>query len=322
MVQGRVGFGISLLERRAVEDLVGELGGEADPALSAAQVARIVEPESARNADDLALVVSPSRVPDVTAIPSVLLVARGIASRVPSGRRWIHERPLWVVARLLAPLEERHQWGIASEALVEAGAHVDPSAMIRPRAIVLAGARIGPGALIGEGAVIYGRTEIGARVVVGPNAVVGRPGFGFTTGPEGEPVRIPQLGGVIVEDDAEVGPLATVDAGTLRPTVIERGVKLDAHVHVGHNARLGAFTLVAAQSGFAGSTRVGRGVLVGGQVGVADHLNIGDGARLAAGSGVISDVPEGATVAGYPAVSKVSWLRAWARMLGGKKGFR
>lgn len=322
MAQGGVGFGVSLPGRWAVEALVAEFGGEADPALASAHVARVVEPESACNPDDLALVLSPHRVPEVTAIPFPLLVARSIAPRVPPGRRWIHDRPLWVIARLLQPLDERPSPGIAPEALVEPGAHVDPSAVVRARAVVRAGARIGPDSVIGEGVVVYGGTEIGARVVVGPNAVIGRPGFGFTTGPAGEAVRIPQLGGVLIQDDVEIGALATVDAGTLGPTVIEHGVKIDAHVHVAHNVRLGAFTLVAAQSGFAGSTRVGRAVLVGGQVGVADHLNIGDGARLAAGSGVISDVPEGTTVAGYPAVSKVSWLRAWARMLGGKKDRR
>jgi UDP-3-O-[3-hydroxymyristoyl] glucosamine N-acyltransferase len=91
-------------------------------------------------------------------------------------------------------------------------------------------------------------------------------------------------------------------------------VKLDAHVHVGHNVEIGEGTIVAAQSGFAGSVRIGRGVLIGGQVGVADHCSIGDRARVAAKSGVIGDVPPGATVAGYPAVPRARWLRALARL--------
>jgi UDP-3-O-[3-hydroxymyristoyl] glucosamine N-acyltransferase len=95
----------------------------------------------------------------------------------------------------------------------------------------------------------------------------------------------------------------------LSPTVLRRGAHLDAHVHVGHNCDVGENTFVAAQSGFAGSVKVGRGVLIGGQVGIADHVTIGEGARIAAKSGVIGDVPPGATVAGYPAVPRVRWLR-------------
>jgi UDP-3-O-[3-hydroxymyristoyl] glucosamine N-acyltransferase len=91
-------------------------------------------------------------------------------------------------------------------------------------------------------------------------------------------------------------------------------VKLDAQVHVGHNVEIGANTIVAAQSGFAGSVSIGKGVLIGGQVGIADHVTVGDGARIAAKSGVIGDVPAGGVVAGYPAVPRGKWLRSLARM--------
>jgi UDP-3-O-[3-hydroxymyristoyl] glucosamine N-acyltransferase len=127
---------------------------------------------------------------------------------------------------------------------------------------------------------------------------------------------VPQLGGVVIEDDVVIGPLSTVDAGTLSPTRIRRGAKLDAHVHVGHNVDIGEGTIVAAQCGFAGSARIGRGVLVGGQAGIADHVVVGDGARIAAKSGVIGDVAPGATVAGYPAVPRIRWLRALAILYG------
>jgi UDP-3-O-[3-hydroxymyristoyl] glucosamine N-acyltransferase len=103
-----------------------------------------------------------------------------------------------------------------------------------------------------------------------------------------------------------------VDAGTLGPTTIMDRVRLDAHVHVGHNAFIESDTLVAAQAGFAGSVHVGRGVLVGGQAGFADHVTVGDGARVAAQSGVIGHVPAGTEVAGFPAVPKVRLLRALA----------
>jgi UDP-3-O-[3-hydroxymyristoyl] glucosamine N-acyltransferase len=130
--------------------------------------------------------------------------------------------------------------------------------------------------------------------------------------------RIPQLGGVVIEADAEIGPLSTVDAGTLGPTRIGRGSKLDAQVHVGHNVVIEAGVLVAAQSGFAGSAHIGPGVKIGGQAGIADHVRVGAGATIAAKSGVIGDIPPGVVVAGFPAVPRVRWLRALAAWMGPK----
>jgi UDP-3-O-[3-hydroxymyristoyl] glucosamine N-acyltransferase len=126
--------------------------------------------------------------------------------------------------------------------------------------------------------------------------------------------EIPQLGGVVIEDDVYIGACCTIAAGTIAPTVIRRGVKLDAQVHVGHNCDVGEGTIIAAQSGLAGSVVVGKGVMMGGQVGVADHITIGDGAKIAAKSGVIGDVAAGATFAGYPAVERGRWLRGLAAL--------
>ncbi|HEY1955734.1 MAG TPA: UDP-3-O-(3-hydroxymyristoyl)glucosamine N-acyltransferase [Polyangiaceae bacterium] len=173
--------------------------------------------------------------------------------------------------------------------------------------------RWGEGCTFGDNVVLGPRVEIGARVHVEAGAVIGRPGFGWAT-KDAVTRPVPQLGGVVIEDDAWIGPLCTVDAGTLAPTRIRRGAKLDAHVHVGHNCDVGEECIIAAQSGLAGSVVLGRGVLVGGQAGFADHVRVGDGARIAAKSGVIGDVPAGAVVAGYPAQPRMRWLRALARL--------
>lgn len=199
---------------------------------------------------------------------------------------WVHRHATWAMARVLTD-----------------EADAEP-----------AEPRLGEGVVLGPHVSLGPRVVLGDRVTVGASSVLGSPGFGWAEGPGGERVRVPQLGGVVVEDDVWIGPLVTIDAGTLGPTVIRRGVKLDAHVHVGHNGDIGEGTLVAAQSGFAGSVKIGRRVLIGGQVGVADHVTVGDDARIAAKSGVIGDVPARAVVAGYPAVLRARWLRGLAGM--------
>ena len=268
--------------------LVAEFGGERQGAADDAEIVRIVPVERAA-AGDLAPLTAPRylRAGEEARARGATLLADASLGELPGGgpgALWISPEATRVLASLL-----------------------DRSEDDRYPAVVGEGSIVGPGAWLGE------RVVIGRNVTIGPGAVIGAPGFGWVMGPGGVR-RVPQLGGVVIEDDVAIGPLCTIDAGTLGPTRIGRGVKLDAQVHVGHNVEIGEGTLVAAQSGFAGSVHIGKGVLVGGQVGFADHVRVGDGARIAAKSGVIGDVPSGVTFAGYPAVPRSRWLRALARL--------
>jgi UDP-3-O-[3-hydroxymyristoyl] glucosamine N-acyltransferase len=161
------------------------------------------------------------------------------------------------------------------------------------------GSRIGEDCLLHPQVVAYADTSIGDRVTIHSGARLGPDGFGFTE-VEGEQLKIPQVGRCVIGDDVEIGANSTIDRGSLGDTVLGRGVKLDNLVHIAHNVRVGAHSLLAALVGIAGSSRLGKGVWVGGQAGVSSHLEVGDGAKLAIATKLMRDVPAGETVSGHP----------------------
>ena len=213
-----------------------------------------------------------------------------------------------------------------------ASAHIDASARIAddadigPMAVIGAGAaigaacRIGAGTVIGAGAVIgshctlHARVTIadgcvlGDRVVIQSGAVIGSDGFGFAWDGR-QHLKIPQVGRVVIGDDVEIGANTCIDRGAINDTVIEPGVKLDNLIQIGHNVRVGAFTVMASQVGISGSTEIGRGCQIGGQTGAAGHVHIGDGCRIAAKTGVHGNLAAGGTYGGYPAMAQRDWLR-------------
>jgi UDP-3-O-[3-hydroxymyristoyl] glucosamine N-acyltransferase len=207
--------------------------------------------------------------------------------------------------------------GVHPTAVVDPSARLDPSAeigpltVIGPRAEIGPRCRIGPAAVIGAGVVLGADCRIdaqaslshallGDRVVVYAGARIGQEGFGFVPGASGF-ISVPQLGRVLIEHDAEIGANCTIDRGTLRDTVIGAGSRLDNLVQIGHNVRLGRLCVVVAQVGISGSTIVEDQVMIGGQAGLTGHLRIGRGARIAAQSGVMSDLDPGVEVGGAPA---------------------
>ncbi|MBP8259153.1 MAG: UDP-3-O-(3-hydroxymyristoyl)glucosamine N-acyltransferase [Verrucomicrobia bacterium] len=203
-------------------------------------------------------------------------------------------------------------------AWVDESARIDPTAWIGPYCVVGGEVAIGPrsvlhganhvadGCQIGEDVhlyphvVLYGRTQIGHRVRVHGGTVIGADGFGYVTD-QGIHRKVPQVGTVLIQDDVEIGANVTIDRGTLGPTVIGKGTKIDNLVQIGHNVVVGEHCLVVAQVGIAGSTRLGNSVTLAGQVGVAGHLRIGDRVVVAAQSGVMHHIPDGEKWLGAPA---------------------
>lgn len=201
---------------------------------------------------------------------------------------------------------------IAESARLGAGCRVDAGAVIGDEVELGDGVWIGPNAVLDRGVTVGAGTrvdanaslshcDIGARCLIYPGARIGQPGFGFEVDASG-PLKMPQLGRVIIEDDVEVGANTTVDRGAGPDTIIGRGTMIDNLVQIGHNVEIGKGCIIVAQVGIAGSTKLEDFVVLGGQVGVAGHITIGTGAQVAAQSGVNKAVPAGARMGGSPTV--------------------
>ncbi len=165
---------------------------------------------------------------------------------------------------------------------------------------------IGENVKIGKNCIIHPHVAIERDVVIKDNviihagAVIGADGFGFERTEKGY-VKIPQIGGVIIEDDVEIGANCTIDRATIGNTVIKKGVKLDDQVHIAHNVTVGEHTVMAAQTGIAGSSKIGRWVMMGGQAGVRDHVKVADYTIIMAQSGITKPTESGKMYAGSPA---------------------
>ena len=235
-------------------------------------------------------------------------------------------RPIGTVTLLETP-EPYHAFARALELLhghrkhpfagVHARAHVEPSATIGEGTVIYPGAYVGTGAHVGRdcihypNVIIYNDCVVGDRVIVHGGAVIGADGYGFAT-VHGRHHKVPQIGNVIVEDDVEIGANTCIDRGAIGSTVIGRGTKVDDLVMIGHNARIGANSLVVAQAGVAGSVSVGHHATIAGQAGIAGHLKIGDNVTIGAKAGVISDVPDQATIMGLPAMPVAHGRRVYS----------
>ncbi len=306
--------------KRTVQELADQIGAriEGDSSL---ELLGIAAPERA-HATDLIYVDSPKNLSRAAASNAACVIAPD-SVELPGKTVLRHRQAKLAFAKAAALLLDKPpiaSSGIHPTAIVAATAKIAPSAhigsyavigenvsvgehtQIGPHTSIAANCQIGADCRIHPRVTLYEKVRVGDRVEIHSGAVIGADGFGYAQG-EGRHWKFPQAGIVEIGDDVEIGANTTIDRGSLDDTVIAEGVKLDNLVHIGHNCKIGAHSVIAALVGLSGSCTFGKNVVVGGQAGFGERCELEDGAVIGGQSGVLGGkiVRSGQVVWGTPA---------------------
>ncbi len=315
-----------LLSELAGRFSLGRSGGE-DPQISG------VGTLECAGAGDLGFLANPlyrRHLAETRASAVIVREADAAASPVPY---LIAADPYVAFAKIAALFESRpvsvpgiHPSAVvASDAVVAANASVGPLSSIGARSRIEAGAIVGAGCVVGEDCIVgpdsellarvtlVARVRLGQRVRVHPGAVIGAEGFGLAMD-AGRWLKVPQLGGVVIGDDCEIGANTCIDRGAIEDTVLDEDVRIDNLVQIGHNVHIGAHTAMAGCVAVAGSARIGRYCLIGGAAGVVGHIEIADNVMVTAMTLVTHSIAEpGEYSSGTPIQPSRDWRRNAAR---------
>src|SRR5919201_2690015 len=310
---------------RELAELVGG-SVEGDPTLVITGVAGILEAQPG----EITFVAQPKYLQDLkTAKASAVILDRTTAADRPAIRVDQPYRAFATLVTLFYP-RPRPQPGIMEPVLVGTGVQLGQEVTLFPfvtlsddvtigdRVVMYPGVFVGQGSSIGDDTVVYAsvtiydRVTVGRRVIIHAGAVLGSDGFGYVQDADGHHQKVPQVGGVRVEDDVEIGANVCIDRATLGETIIRRGAKIDNLVNIAHNVEVGEDNLLLAQVGISGSCRLGKQVTLAGQVGMIDHVTVGDHAPVIAQSGIARDVEPRAILAGTVAMPHQLWRRVQA----------
>ena len=323
------------MTRRATQFRAGDLAGRfgltlrGDPARTIEGVGTLAGAGPA----ELSFLANPRYRGQLAATAAGLVVMHARDAEGYAGDALLADDPYVAFARVAALFEQvpADEAGVHPSAVVHPDAEIEPGASIGPQASIgagsriAAGARIGPGCIIGEDCevgvgsnlvarvTLVRRVRLGKRVLVHPGAVLGADGFGLAfdrAADEPHWIKVPQLGGVRVGDDCEIGANTTIDRGAIDDTVLEHDVRLDNQIQVAHNVRIGAHTAMAGCVAVAGSTTIGRYCMIGGAAGIAGHLEICDRVVVTAMTLVTHSIREpGEYSSGTPLMDSRSWRR-------------
>lgn len=219
--------------------------------------------------------------------------------------------------------------GISDQAFISPSAKIGENVYIGPFAFIGENAVIGdktkiyPQSYVGDdvtigknttlfsGVKVYAGNVLGSNCIIHAGVVIGADGFGFAPQQDSNYKKVAQIGNVIIEDNVEIGANTTIDRATLGSTIIRKGVKLDNLIQIAHNVEVGENTVMAAQSGIAGSSKVGRNCMVAAQVGIVGHLTVGNNVKVAGQSGVTTNLKDDAVVFGSPAFDAGKYRKAY-----------
>ncbi len=209
---------------------------------------------------------------------------------------------------------------VAESAQIAENVHIGNGAVIGENVVILSGAVIGEEVEIGDGTLIhpnvtlYNDVKIGKKCIIQAGAVIGSDGFGYAHTKLGEHVKIYHNGNVVIEDDVEIGANTTIDRAVFGTTLIKKGAKIDNLIQIGHNCKVGEYTILVSQVGLSGSTKLGRNVVMGGQSATSGHLEIADFVTIAARGGVTKSIKERDTYSGFPLLKHKDWLKLQAKI--------
>ena len=288
---------------------------------------------AAAQPDQLAFLANPRYAAALAETRAGVVVLRAEHAESSPAPTLIAADPYLAYAKIAALFERvpAAQPGVHPNAVVEPGAQIAASASVGPfcsvaaDAVIGEGAVVGPQCVIGEGCVVgaqsrlvarvtlVARVKLGRRVLIHPGAVLGADGFGIAND-RGQWVKVPQLGGVRIGDDCEIGANTTIDRGALEDTVLEEDVRLDNQIQIAHNVVIGAHTAMAGCSAVAGSAKIGRHCLIGGGAGVLGHLSITDRVTITAMTLVTRSIgTSGEYSSGAPLEENRQWRKNAAR---------
>ncbi|HLF30653.1 MAG TPA: UDP-3-O-(3-hydroxymyristoyl)glucosamine N-acyltransferase [Xanthomonadales bacterium] len=283
-------------------------------------------------ASQVSFLANPVYQKDLTATRAAVVILKPKDAAACPADCFLTEEPYLAFARMarifdtFQPVEP----GVHASAIVDATARLGPAVAIGPRVVIGprceigAACSIGPGTVIeadcrlGSGCRLYAnvslgqRVRLGDRVIIHPGAVLGGDGFGIAfAGDHWE--KVPQLGGVTIGDDCEIGANTTIDRGAIEDTVLEEDIKVDNLVQIAHNVHIGAHSAIAAMTGIAGSARIGRYCLLGGRSSISGHVEIADRVTVGADSVAYYSIEEPGTT--WSALMPAQPLNTWQRNL-------
>ena len=228
---------------------------------------------------------------------AAILIARDFVLEHPVDATLIRvDNPYLCVAKVL------HMFNSADKPVIGRNAVIGNNVQIYPQVYVGDNCHVGDNTILYPGVKVYRECTIGNRCILHAGVVVGADGFGFAPTGDGSYNKIDQIGNVVIEDDVEIGANTCVDRATMGSTIIHRGAKIDNLCQIAHNVSFGSNTVMASQSGCAGSGKVGDNCVIAGQVGIVGHITVGNRVTIAAQSGVTRNVGDDAVILGSPAM--------------------